>query len=456
MVVDSFFSKISGLLNKGNERSIRAKKNIAAMFFVKGGNIIIGLITVPLVINYLNSTKYGIWITLTSLVAWIGFFDIGLGNGMRNKFAEAMAKNNHQLARTYVSTTYALLGIIISVIFILFISLNPFISWNKILNADVSYISSIELTLVAIIVFSSFCFTFVLNLITTVLNASQQNAKASLIDLTSKSISLLVIFILTRYNDGSLLYLALAYCFITPLVLFCASLFFFNSSFKNFKPSFKYIDFSKSKDLLNLGIKFFFIQIAVIILYQTNNIIISQLFGPAEVTPYNIAFKYFNALLMVFTIIISPLWSAFTEAWTKQDTVWIKNTMNKLIKLWFISIAAGLLMLLVSGYVYKVWIGEGVIIPFSISLLVLLWNLLNMWNGIYSYFLNGVGKIKIQIYLGVSAAIINIPLAVLLGKWYGINGLLTANILVLIFGSVLVYIQYKKIITFKASGIWNK
>ena len=55
----------------------------------------IGLVLVPLTINYLNPTKYGIWITLSSVIGWFSFFDIGLGNGLRNRFAEAIANNDH-------------------------------------------------------------------------------------------------------------------------------------------------------------------------------------------------------------------------------------------------------------------------------------------------------------------------------------------------------------------------
>lgn len=98
------------------------------------------------------------------------------------------------------------------------------------------------------------------------------------------------------------------------LVFFVSSLWFFNGKYKVYRPTLKLVDFNKAKDIFTLGLKFFVIQIAAILLYQTNNIIISQLLGPAEVTPYNIAFKYFSILSMIFMIILSPFWSAFTDA----------------------------------------------------------------------------------------------------------------------------------------------
>ena len=103
--------KIKNFLSTGHSRSIRAKKNIFASFGLKGISILISFFLVPLVLNYIDITKYGIWLTLSSIIGWFGFFDIGLGNGLRNKFAEAIAKGQKELARIYVSTTYAILFI---------------------------------------------------------------------------------------------------------------------------------------------------------------------------------------------------------------------------------------------------------------------------------------------------------------------------------------------------------
>lgn len=72
----------------------------------KGGTILISLILVPMTLSYLNPYEYGIWLTLSSTLAWIYTFDIGLGNGLRNKLTEALALNDLKLARIYVSTSF--------------------------------------------------------------------------------------------------------------------------------------------------------------------------------------------------------------------------------------------------------------------------------------------------------------------------------------------------------------
>ena len=443
-------------LSSGNERSIKVKKNIYASFVIKGLNMGIGFILVPLTIKYLNPTKYGIWITLSSLITWISFFDVGLGNGLRNRFTEAIAKGEHELARVYISTTYAILSIIISGFLIIFYTINPFLNWGVILNAGDDLLLQAELSVLALIVFTFFCIGFVLQLITTILTADQQPAKASFFDFLSKVIALAFIFVLTKTTSGSLLHLGVVLSGSPIVVLLLSSVWFYNKRYKSYKPSLKHIDFSKSKDLLNLGVKFFFIRIAAILLYSTNNIIISHLFGPAEVTPYSIAVTYFNILMLGFTIVVSPFWSAFTEAWVKNEIEWIKKAMQKLIGFWGLLVFTGMIMLLGSKWIFSIWIGDKVIVAYSISILVVVWILITAWNGTFSQLLYAVGAIKIQSSLTLFVAIMNIPIAIYLGFKVGIEGVLITNVALAAIQMWIYPVQYKKIINKTATGIWAK
>ena len=82
-------------------------------------------------------------------------------------------------------------------------------------------------------------------------------------------------------------------------------------------------------------------------------------------TAYNIVYKYFGVLNMVNTIFIAPFWSASTEAYLKNDIAWIRNGIRKYNLLNILLFLAGLLMLIFSGPVYSLWLGEGkVLIPF--------------------------------------------------------------------------------------------
>ena len=448
----SAFTFLHSVINKGHHRSVKAKKNILASFLIKGCNIAISLILVPLTIHYVNPTQYGIWLTLSSIIGWFAFFDIGFGNGLRNKFAEAIAKDDHQLARIYLSTTYAILSIIIVCLLVLFLCINPFLNWPKILNTPAGMAA--ELSLLALLVFVFFCLQFVLQLITTIITANQQPAKASFFNFLGSLFSLTVIFILTKTTSGSLIYLALSLGFTPVLVLTASSLWFYTHGYKRYAPAARFVKFSYARSLMSLGLKFFIIQIATVVLYETSNLIIAQLFGPVQVTPYNVAYKYFGIIPMVMGIIMTPFWSAITEAWVKKDIAWIRNTMKRLQLLWGVLSIITLLMLVVSNFVYRFWVGKDILISISISAAMASYVIINAWNGIYSQFLNGVGKVKLQLYIALAGTLINIPLAIFLGKHIGIYGVVLSTTIISIMSAVVSPVQYNRIINNKARGVW--
>jgi len=448
--------KITNFLTKGHPRSIKAKKNILASFGLKGFSILVSFLLVPLTLDYLNPTKYGIWLTISSIVGWFGFFDIGLGNGLRNKLAEAFALKDYKLAKTYVSTTYAILSLIIGGVYILFLTINPFLDWSKILNTTPEMAG--ELSRIAVIVFTFFALRFVLKLIGVILTADQLPAYNNAFGPLGNLIALISIYFITKFSQGNLLYISVIYSAAPVIILIIASFYFFNGKYKYIKPSIKSVNIKYFKPLANLGVKFFILQISCLVIFSTDNMIITQILGPAEVTPYNIAFKYFGIPIMVFTIIITPYWSAFTDAITKNDIKWIKNSINKLIKIWLLVVVGVIVLLAISKHFYLMWVGDKVHIPFLLSAFMGLYAIISTWNNIFAYFINGVGKIKLQMYYGIIAMIINIPISIFFAKNLnmGSAGVILGTCASLIIGSFFAPLQSFKIIKGNANGIWNK
>ena len=441
-------------ITSGHERSVKAKKNIIASFFIRGCSMVTGLTLVPLTIHYINPTQYGIWLTLSSIIGWFSLFDIGFGNGLRNRFGEAIAKGERKAARIYVSTTYAILSIIILACIILFLFINPFLNWAKILNAPGDMAE--ELSLMALIVFVFFCLRFVLKLISTVIIADQQPAKAQLFDFFASLFSLIVIFILTKTTRGSLLLLATALSTIPIIVLVLSSIWFYSREYKDFAPSLKFVDFSYARSLMGIGLRFFVINIAGLIAYETTNIVITQIIGPEGVTVYNLSFKYFSILTVGFSMLLSPFWNAFTEAKVLNDYVWMKRMVKKLINAWFILLGLAILFLFSSSILYKLWFGTSVTIPFDVSLTVCFYVIVFNWCAIFSQISAGFGKIKLQLYVAIFSCFVNIPFSIFLGRRWGIVGVVLATAVVSCISAVWNPIQIHLLMTKKAKGIWNE
>lgn len=442
-------------ITNGNQRSVLIKKNIIASLLLKGIAILISLQIVPLTINYVNPTQYGIWLTLSSLLAWFFFFDIGLTHGFRNRFAEAKAKGDIETARVYVSTTYASLSIMFIIMMLAVTILDLFIDWSDILKIDASYKD--ELSRVFFIIVSFFGLHFVLATFTTMLTADQKPAISSFMSVLGQAIALMVIYILTLINtSGNLIHLAFISSGIPVIVILIASIIAFNTKYKYVKPSFKYIRFSKVKDILGLGVNFFIITTSMLFIFNLMNVIISRELGPDSVTEYNIAYKYFNVVHMVFNIILVPFWSAFTDAYVRKDFIWMHRASKRLNYIWLTTIPILVIMCILAKWFYNLWIGDTVIISNEINISVSVYMIALMFGGVSMHLINGIGKLRIQLIIYISFAFIAYPLMTYMCKLWGISGLLITPSVVFALQGLLGHIQINKIIKGTAKGLWNK
>lgn len=110
----------------------------------------------------------------------------------------------------------------------------------------------------------------------------------------------------------------------------------------------------------------------------------------------------------------------------------------------------------ISNYIYKIWIGDAVVIPVSLSLAMAFYVMAFMWQTLHVYLLNGVGKVKLQLILVIASSLVNIPLAVLLGKKFGIAGIISANTLIFVIMGIIFSVQCEKIINQTATKLWDK
>ncbi len=443
---------------KGHIRSLEAKKNIIGSLLIKGISIAIGLILVPLTIHYINPSQYGIWLTLSAMIAWISFFDIGFTHGLRNKFAEAKAKGDKELIKIYISTTYFYISIIFILLWVILICINQFISWHNLLSLPQTMEK--EVSELAMLIFTYFCLQFIFRVINTILTADQQPAKASLIDMLGQLFALLAIIILTKLTSGSLLYLGLAVGIAPTFILLAANIYFFKTKFKDYKPSLKYVKKEYAKDIMKLGVKFFVLQIAAIIQFETSLFLIAHYFGTEEVTNYNIAFKYFSVLQMVFMILLSPLWSGVTDAYNSGDAAWIKNAVKKYLLILVPFIVTGLIMLIAADKVYELWIGKNVVhIDFNISMLCLIFFSTTMFASIFVSVINGIGALRIQFFTAIMASICFLGLSLLFIKYFhlGVQSIILSSIITNVFGYIIAPIQFYNIFYKRSkAGIWYR
>ena len=210
----------------GNQRSVTVKKNIIGSLFIKGCSIIISLMLVPMTLGYVSSELYGIWLTLSSIMLWLNFFDVGFTLGLKNKLAEAIALGDWDRGKSLVSTTYFMMVVIFVPLCLLLELLVPHIDWASFLNVDSIYNDEIIRTLYVLV--GCFCLQMIVNVLTAVVSAYQKTALSSAFPVIGNFLSLVAIFLLTKLCPPSLVVLAIAISVMPIVVLFIASIFLFS------------------------------------------------------------------------------------------------------------------------------------------------------------------------------------------------------------------------------------
>ena len=438
-----------------SKRSSLLQKNILASFLIKGWSALIVLLLVPATLHCLGDYKNGIWLTISSLLLWIDNMDIGLGNGLRNKIAEYIAHGEHERTRSLISSTFAMLTcIIIPVLFILLLLIaisDPYTVFNA-TPSKVGHLDQVLMVTVTLV-----CTSFIFKLIGNFYMGMQLPAVSNLLIALGQTLALIGTYIVLYSGSHSMMLIALVNTGAPLLVYLLAYPYTFFYKYPRLRPSFKLINFKEARAVINMGVQFFIMQISGVILFMTSNLLISNLFTPALVTPYQITYRYFSLMLVTFTVICMPFWNATTDAYERGDMQWIRNATRKLRLMIIGIIVCMTVMVILSPWVYSIWIGDSVTIDIRMSIVMASYIFILIYSMRYSYFINGIGKLRLQLIFTTVAAILFIPLAYLTTRFtHSIIWFMIVMCLVNIPSLIVNRIQFNKLINGKANGIWMK
>ena len=431
-----------------SRRSRNINKQIVFSFILKFFSMGLGFLVIPKTLSILGTSQYGIWLTILSIVSWIVSFDVGIGNGLRNKLTEALALNDYKLSCSYISTGYFALASI-GLFFILVVSIIiPFINWNQVFNTNL--VDNIELQRTMFAISIAVILNFVVSIVDQVMNAFQLSAFTNVTSILHSTFFLLSLTFLKIDHD---LYSITKFY---SLSLLCSSILvtlLFYSKKREYIPKIKWIDISKARDILKLGGAFFIIQIATIFMFSLSNMLIIQLLDSQDVSVYNVTFRLFSVLTLGFSIIITPFWSAFTEAHKKSDFLWIRKSIYKLHILLLLTIVCAIMLVGLHQIILDLWLGKNKIKPgFGVSVMIALYSIILNWSNIYSHFLNGIGVLRMQTIVAIIQAALVIPSCLFFTNvlGLGLKGVILSMIVCMLPFAILgPIVTYKKLNSFK-------
>lgn len=439
----------------GDNRSNLIRKNIIISFCIKIWSALVQLLMVPLTLHCLGVYENGLWLTISSLLIWIDNLDIGLANGLRNKLAVHLALGEKiEAQKTVSSTFYMLVLLFIPIIFLINIWIFC-VDTYQFFNVDSDIVNNLNVILhvSAILVCTTFIFKFIGNFYMALQLPAINNALNTL----GQTIALLGVVVLYVTGIHSLLCVALINT-ISPLIVYVVAYpITFYKKYPDLCPHISMVSKSSMKSLATTGIKFFVLQIAGVVLFMSTNILISRFFSPELVTPYQIAYRYFMVLQLIFVIICAPYWTATTDAYKKNDFEWIKKSNKLLDKMMTSLFIIAFFMVIFARPIYTIWIGDANAVSLPMTVIVAVNVMILVASMRYSYILNGFGTLRLQLIMTIIAAVLYIPLATLVCSYKNnLNYLLYVMCAVNLPGLLVNIVQYYKIVNRRAKGIWLK
>jgi O-antigen/teichoic acid export membrane protein len=412
---------------RAKERQRRVALSALASALAKAISVSTALISVPLTLHYLGAERYGMWMTMSSLVAMLGFADLGIGNGLLTSVASAHGRDDRAEIKAYVSSAYCVLSIIALVVIALFCMSYRFVDWYRIFNVKTEIARSEAGPAMAVLI-GCFALAIPVGVVQKVQMGLQRGFMASLWQCLSSLMALAgVLFAIHR--QAPLPWLVLTFVGAPLLAGATNSLSFFLRLAPDIAPSWRSLSVPATRSIAGVGLLFLVLQIAVALAYTSDNIIIAQMLGSAAVVGYAVPVQMFNLVGTVIVMALAPLWPAYGEAIARGDQAWVRKILKRSLLL-SVGVASVCSTALVAAgpWIIGLWVSHAVAPPLLLLVGLGVWKVIEAGGNAVAMFLNGAHVIRFQVITGILTAASSISLKFILLIHIGISGVVWATI----------------------------
>lgn len=423
----------------------RISSSVLTWSVATGVRFLVSIFTVPILLNYLGAEKYGVYITISSWITFLGFLDFGLGKSLLNKVAAADGLSDRELARRNISSGILLLLAAALILGLIFIFIAPYISWeNVISNVSADLLEQTQPAIILLILL--FLVNLPLGLVQSIQVGHQEGYISSLWWLLGTILGFVGIILVTVLGGG--IYGVVLVTFGSVVLANVLNwIEFFGIRHREFSPRISLFDKQLSVQLVRYGVLFFILQITSAIGFQTDNLIIAKFLGPDQVTYYSIPAKLFSIIPIVLGVLLNPFWAAYGEALAHHDYSWIKKAFARSLYIsFFASLSISILLVVFGQLIISYWVGEDISVSIVLIFALGVWNIVMSLGGPLSVLLNSHNIIGFQIVTSTLMGITNLIVSIVLVNKVGVVGVVIGSILsVLIFNIMPSAIYIRKI-----------
>jgi O-antigen/teichoic acid export membrane protein len=413
-----------------SERNRRLSRNVAFGLAGRAANALIALATVPLLVGLLGAERYGLYVTVTAAMGWIQLGILGIGKGLVNTLVAAHARGDEADARCSLWSFWAGLAGIVAGTGAALAAVFSLVPWARVFPAPVG-VATGEVSRTVAVAAAFTLLALVLSPISYVFTAYQDERKSTLWAVVRNGATLAALGAVWLSARASMPRVALAVG-VATLVANLASLAWLLARDKPFlRPRTGDVRADHLRRAMAASLSFFAIDLAAILAYQTDKLLVLQLDGARPVAEFELASVGFLLAQSVFGVVLLPMWPALGEAVRRGDHAWARTALARLVRWSTLGMAAVVAVLVAVGpFAIRLWTGNPDVVPGRWLLLAVgAYYLVRTFTECFTIVLYGLDRQRELFPAVLANGVLVVGLGILLGRPFGVLGVAVSNVL---------------------------
>ena len=406
---------------------MRIKNSIKNTIAAMSSNIltiIIGLIAQAVFIRILGTEYLGINGLFTNIISMLGIVELGIGSAIVYNLYKPIANRDKETIKSLMNFYKKAYHIIALVVFIIGISIIPFLSYFI-----GETIVDININLVYLLFIIDIVCSYLLTYKRSLLYADQKNYIINIIHmiyLVTLNISQLLLLYITKNY-----YLYLGIKIILRIIENVVITIIVNKKYSYLKEkNIKKLDKKIEKDIFQKVKALFFHKIGSFIVLGTDNLIISRYLGIVTVGLYSNYYMIINALNTLFNQAITALTPSVGNLLVEKKTKKNFEVFRKVrfINFWIATFTSVALLIIMNSFI-TIWIGEAYLLSNLVLITLVINFFMTMMRNSYSTFKEAAGIFHEDRYVPIIESFVNIVASIILLKYFGLAGVFMGTII---------------------------
>lgn len=392
-------------------------RNLFANWLAVTADVIVAFFLTPLILSSLTLVVYGVWSLINSIVGYMGLVDLGIRGSVGRYVNHYLARNDHQRVNQVIATSLffltavALLALLASY----FIALNFDVFFHRTPPELLD-----ELVIVLPLMALNLWLLFVMAVFRNVLESFDRFEISNGIGLAVLGLRTAgVVYVLgAGYGFVGLAIVTVATSALSVVAHYIAA----RLLYRPLSLAPRFISKERFVEMWRYGMASFIARSASHVIYQTDQIVVMIFFGPAMVGIYSIATLLVQNGQRLIDQIGSTLFPSVMKAGSLQDR-------TGLARVYLFQARVGLFMavLLYVGYIVfgpqfiNLWMGPGFDQAYWVLIILSLAEIAAVMSSNGGAVLFSLDKIRPNLIMAGSQALINLVLSVALAAWSGLG-----------------------------------